>query len=374
MARKKVPRSLVPLPSRRAVERAPHKTEALTDILRAVAAKNQLEQPRAFYSVREVAAHFRVPVSTVSRAYRYLEREGLLSRVRGSKTVLQGLHFDRQLRVRAFVGLPASLSSFVTLQDYRTFFIRLRRELRLRGFAAATAYFERGEAGTGALSARLKTYEVDTVVWFQPPKEAKETALRLADLGIRLLGVANDNFPAIPCRYQIHREAATKALLTDWKASNAVSRVTLVQSPDQRSVAAEEALHTLLEELQIKWSIANYVGQPSQAFLRSLQKEKTGGIVFSSSALASKFCFRSPSAVTELLTTHRVALLNGPVAMPFARVPEVGVDLVTVDWQLVAERIVNDLITQAAFQQPGPTVFEAEARLRVSLSDFAQSI
>jgi hypothetical protein len=40
----------------------------------------------------------------------------------------------------------------------------------------------------------------------------------------------------------------------------------------------------------------------------------------------------------------------------------------------VAERIVNDLISQDAFHEAGPTVFEAEAKLRVPLSDFAQSI
>jgi Bacterial regulatory proteins, gntR family len=374
MARKKVPRTLGALPSRRTLEKAHHKTEALIEILRSVAAKNQLEQPRAFYSIREMAAHFQVAFSTVSRVYRRLEQEGLLSRVRGSKTILQGLHFDRQLSVRAFVGLPASLAAFLTLQDYRMFFIRLRRELRLRGFATATAYYERGEASTGALSARLKAYEVDTVVWFQPPKEARETALRLADMGIRLLGVANDDLAPIPCRYQVRRDAATKALLTNWKTSHAVERVTLVQSADQRSTVAEEALQTLLDDLGIKWSVANSDGQRSEAFLRTLQKAKTGGIVFPSSALASKFCFRSPGAVTDLLRTHRVALLNGAVAMPFTRVPVVEVDLVTVDWQLVAERIVNDLITQDAFQQPGPTLFEAEAQMRVSLSEFAQSI
>jgi hypothetical protein len=60
--------------------------------------------------------------------------------------------------------------------------------------------------------------------------------------------------------------------------------------------------------------------------------------------------------------------------MPFAKVPDVRVDLVTVDWQLVAERIVNDLVSQDAFQEPGPTVFDAEASLGVSLSDFSQSI
>ena len=57
------------------------------------------------FSIREVAAHFHAQVSTVSRVYQRLEQEGLLSRVRGSKTVLQGLHFDRHLSVRAFVGL-----------------------------------------------------------------------------------------------------------------------------------------------------------------------------------------------------------------------------------------------------------------------------
>jgi hypothetical protein len=60
--------------------------------------------------------------------------------------------------------------------------------------------------------------------------------------------------------------------------------------------------------------------------------------------------------------------------MPFARVPDVQVDLVTVDWQLVAEQIVDDLIDQVAFLKAGPSYFEAEAKLRVPLSAFAQSI
>lgn len=374
MARKRVSRALAPLPDPRTLAATHHRTDALTEILRHVAVTNQQEQPRVFYSVREIARQFGVPVSTVSRVYRHLEQEGLLNRVRGSKTILQGLHFDRHLSVRAFVGLPASLSAFVTLQDYRMFFIRIRRELRLRGFATAMAFFERDDARTAALSRRLKTYEVDTVIWFQPPREAKETIARLSDMGIRLLGVAHDHFPSIPCRYQVRRDHAIKALLTDWKERHGINRVTLVQSKEQRSPAVEEALQTLLDELEIKSATQNFKGQRAEAFLRALQKTKTDGIIFPSSALASLFCCRSPGLVTELLRAHHVAFLNGPVAMPFARVPELRVDLVTVDWQLVAETIVNDLITQDAFQLAGPTVFEAEARLRVSLSDFAQNI
>lgn len=373
MARKKVSRALAPLPSRRRLDKAHHKTDALIEILRDVAVKNQREQPRAFHAIRDVAAHFGVPSSIVSRAYRHLEQEGLLSQVRGSKTLLQGLNFDRQLSVRAFVGFPASLSAFVTLQDYRTFLIRIRRELRLRGFAAATAFFEPWEAASGALSKRLQAYEVDTVIWFEPAKEARETALHLSDMGIRLLAVANDAFSAIPPRYQVRRDAAIRTLLANWK-SQKVERVTLVQSKTQRSAALAETLQATLDELEIPWSVATYQAQRSEAFLRELQRKKTGGIIFSSSALASKFCFRAPGAVVDLLKAHRVALINGPVSMPFAIVPDVKVDLVTVDWQLVAERIVNDLITQDAFQLPGPTIFEAEAKLRVPLSAFAQSI
>jgi hypothetical protein len=283
------------------------------------------------------------------------------------------LNFDRQLKVRAFVGFPASVSRFVTLQDYRTFFIRIRRELRLRGFAAATAFFEPAEANSDVLSKRFKAYEVDTVIWFQPGKEAAVTALHLADMGIRVLGVANDTYCHIPCRYQVDREPAIRALLDNWKAQK-FDRITVVESKEQRSAALDETLHGILDELEIPWSVATYQKQRSEAFVRELQRKKTGGIIFPSSSLASKFCFRAPDAVAELLKTQRVALINGPVSMPFTKVPDVQVDLVTVDWQLVAQQIVDDLINQDAFQLPGPTIFEAEAKLRVPLSAFAQSI
>jgi len=374
MARKKVSRTLAPLPTKRLLHHAHHKTERLIEILREVALKNQQEQPRTFYSVRDVARQFKVPVSTVSRAYRRLEQEGLLNRIRGSKTILQGLHFDRHLSVRAFVGLPASLSEFVTIQTYRTFFIKIRRELRLRGFATAMVFFDKEEARTDALSKRLKAYEIDTVIWFQPSKEAKETALRLSDLGIRLIGVAHHELPSIPCRYNVRRDAASRALLEEWKVRHAVDRVTLVQSDKERTPAIEETLNAILEELAIASSVASYHGQRSDAFLRTLQKAKTDGIIFPAPALASKFCFRCPDVVTELLQERRVAFVSGPVSMPFAKVPDVRVDLVTVDWQLVAERIVDDLITQEAFKIAGATVFEAKANLRVSLSEFAQVI
>lgn len=373
MARKKVSRTLSPLPSRRRLDRIEHKTDGLAQILHAVALKNQRQQPRAFHSMREVSAHFKVPFSTVSRVYHRLEREGLLTRVRGAKTLLQGSHFDRRQGVRAFVGLPASLSAFITIQAYRTFFIRIRRELRLRGFGTAMIFYQKDEARSGALSQRLKAYEVDTVLWFQPPKEARDTAVRLADLGIRLIGIAHESVPLIPCRYDVQRGRAIEALLGRWKAEG-INQITVARWKGKSTPLLEETLNSIAEELDIKSVAANFNEQSSRSYLHVLQKVKTGGLVFCSAQLASRLCFRAPGEVTQLLRNQRVAFLNGPVSMPFARVPDERVDLVVVDWQWVAEQIVSDLISQEAFRVARPTVFEARAELRVPLRDFAQEI
>jgi len=373
MARKKVLRTLSVLPARQRRVRVEHNAESLAETLRAIAVRNQRDQPRAFYSIRDVSAHFGVPFSTVSRAYHRLEQEGLLTRMRGAKTLLQGLRFDRRQGVRAFIGLPASLSSFITVQAYRTFFIKIRRELRLRGFATGMVFYDRAEARSEVLSRRLKAYEVDTVLWFQPPKEARETAMRLADLGIRLIGVGHEQYPVIPCRYEVRRDRAIEELLAHWKEQR-IDPITVVQWKERNSPIVDESLNTALEELDIKWSPVVLQGQSSQSFVRSLQKLKTGGLIFSSAQLASKLCFRVPKNVLQLVASRRVAFVNGPVSLPFANVPDVRVDLVVVDWQWVAEQIVNDLVTQDAFHRSGPTIFEAEAKLRVPLSDFAQSI
>jgi hypothetical protein len=374
MARKKVPRNLGRLPHRIALRGADHISDRLLEILRGAAVKNQQEQPQSFYSVREVAQQFRVPIATVARVYRHLENEGLLSRVRSSKTILQGLHYDRRLSVRAFVGLPASLSAFLTIQDYRMFFIRIRRELRLRGFATAMLFFQPEEIKTMVLSDRLKRYEVDTVIWFLPPPVIGGTALCLTDAGIRLLAVTQGEPSDIPCRYIIRREQAIKALLSEWKSKYFVSKIAVVVSNAQRSLTNEEILRSAIEQLQLDSVIMSYKGGGSGSFLSTLRRSKADGLVFSSSALPSRLCFRRPTAVTNLLRSKRVAFLEGPVNMPFARLPDDDVDLVTVDWQVVAEQIVDDLISQRAFRKSASTVFEAQSHLRVPLSRFAQNL
>jgi IclR helix-turn-helix domain len=372
MARKKIARGLPPLPSRPTFKAKKHKGAQLLEILRGIAIANQEEEPRVFYPIREVARHLGVPVSTVSRVYDALEEEGILVSVRGSKTLLQGLGAGRHLSVLGFIGMPALTPSFVTLQDYRTFFIRTRRELRVRGFAVATVFYDRSERQTGRIFSRIDKYDFDTVLWYEPDRAAKETAPQLKDKGVQVIGVSNRWFPSIRCRYEVQRESAIRSILRDWRANDAITSVVVVREVEL-SAAREELLKTFLEEEGIAYEFKSPGDQRLADFLNSLTTDKHRGIIFPSTA-AALFAFRAPEAFTKLMTRARVAMSGGPSSFPFAQVPDVVADLVVVDWQLVAEQIVTDLINRIAFNRAETTTFEAKAHLRAPLIQYSQRL
>jgi hypothetical protein len=336
--------------------------------------KNQREQPRVFYSLREVAKRFRVPVSAVAKIYHDLEREGLLSRVRSSKTILNGLRHNRNLSIRGFVGLPVLTSHFITMPEYRAFFICIRRELWLRGFAATMFFFQPDEAADRRLSDELKSFGIDTVIWLQPGRTAVETFLRLADMGIRVIGISQVGTPGIPARYYVWKSRGIEALLRDWKDRNLVRSVTVVNSKDYRSPVTEELLQVAMHHLGIEPAIRTFQDEDSSLFLSSLCRIKTSGIIFPSAGLTSMFAFRSANQMTDLIRAKRVAFIDGPIDTPFAKLPDVPVDLVTVNWQAIAEAITSDLITREAFERNRYTTFEADAQLRVSLSSFSEEM
>jgi hypothetical protein len=375
MSQIRISRDLEPLPRGSAstvVRRNVH--YSLLQTLRSLAVKNQREQPRVFYSLREVAKRFRVPVSTVAKIYQDLDREGLLSRVRGSKTILNGLRHNRQLSLRGFVGLPVLTSDFLTIPEYRTFFIWMQHVLGSRGFAARMFFFQRDEAADGPLSDELKSYEVDTVIWLYPGRAAAEALLRLSDMGIRAIVISRVGTPGMPSRYYVWRSSAIDALLMDWKDGNSVRKVTVVDSKDYREPVTEEVLRATLEHFGIEPVIRTFQNEDSSVFLRDLCQVKTSGVIFPSAGLASMFALRSPDQLAALLRAQRVAFVDGPIDMPFAKIPDVAVDLVVANWQTVSESIVNDLITREAYDRNRNTTFEAEAQLRVSLRRLCSGI
>ena len=370
--RKTMSRRLSPLPERMALNAKGQRGAQLLEILRGIAIANQQEEPQVFYPIREVARHLGVPVSTVSRVYDALEKEGILVSVRGSKTLLQGLSSLRQLSVLGSIGMPALTSSFVTFQDCRSFFIRTRRELRARGFAVAMVFYDQIDGKNGSLFSRIDKYDFDTILWHQPNRAAKEAVLQLKDSGVQVIGLCDSWFPSIRCQYEVQRESAITAILRDWRANDAITSVIVVRGTET-SAAEEELLKTLLEREGFACEFKSTSDQRFADFLNSLTKDKHRGIIFPSTA-GALFAFRAPEALAKLMIRSRVALTGGPASFPFAQVPDVTADLVVLDWQLVAEQIVNDLINRKLFSRAETTIFEAKACLRAPLIQYAQRV
>jgi DNA-binding transcriptional regulator YhcF (GntR family) len=374
MPRSKIFRDLEPLPRRSSIGHSDDRLHRLRQLLKSLALKNQREQPRVFYSLREVAQQFHVPVSTVSKIYQDMEQEGFLSRVRGSKTILRGLRYDRQISAQAFVALPALLSNFITIQNYRMFFICVQRELWERGFATTTVFFRPDEAVTAELADRVKALGADTVLWLHPGRTAKGSVTRLTELGIRVVLISGVGTPGSPSRYYVWRERALETLLRDWKERNAVRKITVVDSKDYRSPVTEEILRVMLDNSGFDVAVRTFRNETPADFLRELCGIRTDGIIVPSGGLASVLSFQCPNGVAELLRKHRVAFVDGPIDMPFVEIPDLLVDVITFDWPAISETIVNDLISREAFDAGRHTTFEAEAFLRTPVGNFAETI
>jgi hypothetical protein len=402
MARKKIRRPLLPLRGSLKVAAAELKVERLAEILRRSARAQQTEKAQVFYSLREVADHFAVSLSLAAAAYRQLESEGFLTRLRGSRTLLQGLGADRQMSVHGIVGVPMALSSFLTRQKCRMFFMSIRRELRRRGFATAGLFYEKAEARPDFLFERIRHCKVDSVLWYVPDRCARETALLLKDSGVRVIGVADGGLPALPCRFEVSREKAIGEILRDWKvrgccisrptlvpegqlepssrrpeqrpsSRGAVRKVKIIRSPG-RSAAEEERLETLLESERLRHEFISAEDEDCETLLRSLSEEdEECGIVLLGGA-ASLFAFRAPARLTALMSRRRVALVDGPVSLPFTNAPPVRADLAAADWEAVATGITEEFLTKEAFTRATITIFEATAFLQAPLNEFAQSI
>ena len=193
-------------------------------------------------------------------------------------------------------------------------------------------------------------------------------------MGIRVVAISQIGTPILPSRYYVWKERAIEVLLRNWRERDPHCRITIVDCKDYRSPVIEEVLRLVVDGLGIESSIKTFNDQDGHRFLQELCRLKTTGIVFSCSGVASLFSFQNPNGITHLLRKQRVALIDGPIDLPFAEIPNAPVDLVTVDWAAVAESIVNDMVTLEAFDKNRRTTFEAQVHFRIGLDSICEPI
>ncbi len=363
--RQKLSSPLPRLPRRISRKKGETPSEALFRFLRRVARSSRRSQDQTFYSLRELAGHFNLSLSSVSRVFVRLEAEGLLGRVRGSRTVLHGRKLDRHLYVRGVVGIPVSLFRFSAFAGYRDFVTLLRRKLRRRGFMPAAVFYRREEIRGDFLAQSFLEARADTVVWLSPPRQAHETVSLLRDGGVRMLGVSESASIVIPCRYQIQREEALRRILRDWRGADLMSSV-VVTAARGGSPADEESYRLVSEEELFSSTLITLENENAQRALRTIWRSERCGILLTKSG-AAFLAVREPEIFARLSNERRLALVEGPINVTFAAIPKALVDLISIDWEKITERIVADLMASAPLSASGQIVFKAASRLRVAL-------
>jgi hypothetical protein len=342
------------LPRRRAATR---KSALILRLLRQRARGRRNKKPQTFYSIRAVAHHFGVPPTTVSRIYAQLRSEGLLTPVWGSKTLITPTRIDNELRIRGVVALPVSLTSFCTLREYRNFFLEMRDALWKFGFATQLLFCTQNDAHLPMFAEGLLKYRPDIVIWFLPTAKLKQTIARVLDRGIRVVTVGDGPADHREHCYSIDRGQAIKDALIDWQR-NGIRSVTVMQDCCCGSTGTTALVEKCLRDAAMPHTYAKIESwQGEQTFPPAQQIRR--GIIFPCSDLAAALVAQNPACFAKSSEQSRVLLIDGPIDVPGMYAAERSSDVLQLDLQPIAKRIVSDLI-QSRSRRAVPVTFQAK--------------
>jgi DNA-binding LacI/PurR family transcriptional regulator len=334
------------------------KSALLLRLLRQDARRCRNKKAQTFYSIRAAARHFGVPLTTVSRIYTQLKSEGLLTTVWGSKTFITPAQIDKQLQIRAIVALPACLTSFCTVREYRDFFSEIRDALWNFGFATRLLFYERNTAGLPSFAGHLLKYKPDIVIWFEPIPKLKETVARLLDRGIQVVTVADCSGDCCSHHYCIDRRSAIEDALRGWR-QDGIRSVMVPQDPRCASVGTMALIEKCLRDTAMPHSFINAESwQLKGPFVAAQLLNR--GIIFPSCGVAVAIAGHDLARIAKLSKESRIIIIDGPIDIPGSCGANPLTDVIKVDVQSIAKRIARDLIHSTPSRRANPVIFRAK--------------
>ena len=329
-------------------------------LLRQTAIENREPEGRAFYSIRAVAKHFSLPPTTVARLYEQLKTEGVLGSIWGSKTIIEALEIDKDIRLRATVGLPVSLSAFSISPGYRRFFCVLEQGLWKYRFGSHLVFYEGEFPEAPTFVESFVDYKADVVVWFAPPSRASNAIARLKDCGIKSMmvheGIPINRVPG----YYVSRQNALVEGLASWKTAG-IRSVIVAHEGQPRCSNRRRMVRTALLAVGIPFACQDISASGSSE--SSLGTWVGSGTIFTSSQSVSRFANRSVSGLSNLLRKNRVMLLEGEVDLPIDASLSGSFDSIDLDWRAIARQLVSDLVASGVVAaRSKQSIFEAKWR------------
>ena len=378
MARKRVLRNLPPLQETfqgvSGFSASGNKQLTLLEELRKVGKRLRKRQSIPFYSMREVAGYFSLPLRTVALVYETLELEGILNRIRGSKTMLVGKTISPRMPVRAVVGVPIWLHALVVSPYSRAVNVELEERLRKNGFVADLIFFRSEEIYESDFTQRLLHHNLDQVIWHTPHPSATNVLLSLKDNGVRQIVIQSNESPtsiAVPTYLQ-DWQPAYREMAGTWREAG----ISTVVVPDPIYLPSKRAMKifagTLAKEgLKIEIVESNAAALHRKMF--SSRKKSACAVAVMDQQGADPICNEEPVIMEEIAKSFRVAFCRGPIRLPYFNRRSVKVDIIRFSAVEVATRVVQDLnnihTTEGIIH-----VFKASYRPQVPLRDQIESL
>lgn len=372
MARKKIQRSLPAVKSLfKSFKGFPAKSSRqllLLNELRSAAKALRTKSPRPFYAMREISLHFKVPLRTVAIAYEQLELEGILNRIRGSKTLLAGKSLSPRKPVRAVVGIPVSFHAIVVSPYSRALHLELEERLRNYGYVADIIFFRDDEVANPDFAERLQNHNLDYLIWHTPHSQANQVLLSLKDHGVRQILVQSiDNPNSLPVTtYFQDWQHGYKLMAEEWKKLGILTVIV----PEPSYLSSKRALKSFSLVMTAARLRVIMVKNSAQDILHAAMKmpRKSYGVAFLDQMDAEIICNQEPVIVDRILKHGRLAFCRGPIRAPYFIRRDAAVDLVRFLPSEIAARLADGIRNYSPpSETPGHTfhsVYENQVSFR----------
>jgi hypothetical protein len=367
MSRRKIIRSLPPLieaiPDFNGFSTGQNQFQSVLNILRVVSERFRTDTPQIFYAMRDVMKFFDIPLRTVAQAYEVLEREGLLNRIRSSRTLLSGKENVLSHSIRGVVGLPILLDMFVFSSVTRHVNIALEERLRSHGFVADFIFHvKKQEETTPDFAERLLNHQLDIIIWQNPDSNCLQNILALRDYGVRILVIqtteAKANQPAVT--YIQNWKPAYHKLGDHWR-KNRIDRVLLPMNFQNLAYESEfQIFKSIMADAGLMVEPCSDDPTETLRKCKALSRKHKVAIGFVELPTANRFCNQEPLIAEKLAQMSSLAFCRGPLFSPYLQDRGIRPDVVAFPPIETVVKIVEDIQVLPTLKDEIRHTFEAQ--------------
>jgi len=353
---------LPPLPD--VLERLPppeqgNRLDRTFETIRQVALACRVEESRPFYSMRDFERTLGVPLRTVALAYKRLEAEGMILRLRGSHTRLLGQTARPTASIISVIGW---LENIFILRHYlwrRSFTRSIGDLLRKHHFTTDLLLHWEYEDREYDLVDRVLLHLPDAAVWFHPFRPTRETIATLRDHGIRNLIVSDKEVPGIEADIIINWDPAYRQTLDYWQRKHGIRQVVMLEG-NPHAAHRIRRFEALAHEYGMECLHFPPERQVAGRLLASPALRQPSGIVLLDEWAAVDFSLREPAAYLALIRRHRILYGRELPSISFLEPKSYRFEVLRYPILLLQEAIRNRLLQwHTGDLQAGPVELEA---------------